>query len=1362
MDLKLSKIAARLAWLFTIVFMLFIFQACGGKSDGFAPDVVVPTGISISPNAITLAVNNTTTFTASGGTGPYSYSIFSGSGSILSTTGAFTAPGSAGTTVVRVVDGLGQFADAIVTTNAALTISPTSQSLGLNSSQTFTASGGVPPILYSLASGLGSVNSSTGAYTSGSSAGSAVVRATDSIGNTADANVSIFGSLGITPAVIEIAVNNTVNFSAAGGIGPYSYIVLSGLGTVNASTGVYTASSSAGAATVRVTDSLGATSDAAITVDPALAISPSTLQILSVNDTITYTAIDGVPPYTFSIISGTGTIDSSTGAYTAPAISGSATIQLADSYGNTVTAPITITSPLSLSPSAKSMAVNNTFSFTGVGGTTPYTYSIQSGGGSIDSSGLYTAPAAAGSAVVKVTDNLGATATANITINAALAIAPSAPTTSSITGSIFFSASGGVAPYVFSVSSGSGTIDSSSGSYTAPVGAGTDIVTVTDSFGNAVSTTVTVVTGLGINPAGVTIVASSTYTFAGINGATPYTYSVLSGGGSINASTGLYTAPGTSGTAVIRVTDSTSATATANVTITPVLQISPTTKTLAVNNSFTFTSSGGLTPYTYSIFSGLGSVNASSGAFAAGATSGTTVVRVTDANSNTSNATVTVNAALAISPSTATITTVDTRTFSASGGVSPYTYSVYNGDGSINSATGVYTPGTVGSKTIRVTDSLGNISDATLTVNSVLAITPSSANVQTDSDTTFSFTGGVPPVTYSQVTGSGSMDSTTGVYTAQSTTGSASVRVTDALGHTSTASVTVYNPLSLSPVSVTLAINGTQTFVGSGGLGALTYGMFSGLGTIDSSTGAYTASGTAGTDVVKVTDSIGNVATATVTVVSSITITPQNLKLPVFSTATFSTVLGTSPYTYSVTSGSGSINSSTGVYTAASTASSGVVLVTDSATNTSSSNVTHIEPTTIVSGSYHTCALYNEGSVKCWGYNLYGQLGQGSTTNLGDNANEGGGYLPIVNLGTGRTATAIVAGLHHTCAKLDNGQVKCWGRNNGGQLGRGNTASIGDGPGEMGDSLQAINFGAGRSASQIFAFGYMTCSILDDASTKCWGQNTYGQLGLGNTNSRGDAANEMGDSLAAINFGTGRTATMLTGGLDFMCARLDNSTVKCFGRTTYGQVGYESTTNNIGDAVSETGDSLAAVNLGTGRTVKFLASGYTHSCAILDNDAIKCWGRNNRGQMGNGSIAGANAALGDAVGEMGDTLPTVPLTSFTATSLRIGREGGCALNASNQTRCWGYNAYGQLMIGNTSNQGDAAGEVAALGNINFGTSLSVSNLSLGWFGGCGIFTNKRIKCWGRALNGYLLNASTTVNLGDAGGELGDGLPYVNH
>ncbi len=110
----------------------------------------------------------------------------------------------------------------------------------------------------------------------------------------------------------------------------------------------------------------------------------------------------------------------------------------------------------------------------------------------------------------------------------------------------------------------------------------------------------------------------------------------------------------------------------------------------------------------------------------------------------------------------------------------------------------------------------------------------------------------------------------------------------------------------------------------------------------------------------------------------------------------------------------------------------------------------------------------------------------------------------------------IAAGIYHTAAILDNGSVKCWGRNSYGQLGYGDTNHRGDGAGEMGSNLPTVDLGTGRTAVQIAAGGYFTVALLDNGTIKCWGLNNYGQLGYGDTNNRGDNAGEMGDNLQPV------------------------------------------------------------------------------------------------------------------------------------------------------------------------------------------------------------------------------------------------------
>jgi alpha-tubulin suppressor-like RCC1 family protein len=139
-------------------------------------------------------------------------------------------------------------------------------------------------------------------------------------------------------------------------------------------------------------------------------------------------------------------------------------------------------------------------------------------------------------------------------------------------------------------------------------------------------------------------------------------------------------------------------------------------------------------------------------------------------------------------------------------------------------------------------------------------------------------------------------------------------------------------------------------------------------------------------------------------------------------------------------------------------------------------------------------------------------LGNEKTEDRGDEDGETGEGFTKVDLGSNRTATAIAAGNFHTCAILDNSSIKCWGLNDSGQLGIGDTTNRV----YLGDDLPAVDLGAGRTARGIAAGDSHTCAMLDNTSIKCWGKNESGQLGLGDTSDRGDGSNDMGDNLPVI------------------------------------------------------------------------------------------------------------------------------------------------------------------------------------------------------------------------------------------------------
>ncbi len=393
------------------------------------------------------------------------------------------------------------------------------------------------------------------------------------------------------------------------------------------------------------------------------------------------------------------------------------------------------------------------------------------------------------------------------------------------------------------------------------------------------------------------------------------------------------------------------------------------------------------------------------------------------------------------------------------------------------------------------------------------------------------------------------------------------------------------------------------------------------------------------------------------------------------------------------------------------------------------------------------------GVVKCWGDNAYGRLGLGDTVARGDNPNEMGNNLPAVNLGTGRTAVALAVS-EHTCALLDNGQVKCWGRNGSGWLGVGDFADRGDNPADMGDNLPAISLGTGRTALAVSAGSGHTCALLDNHQVKCWGYNFYGQLGLGDTDARGGTLAQMGDNLPFVDLGTGRTALAIDARGTHTCALLDTHQIKCWGSNFNGALGLGDTSFSRGGAPGEMGDNLPTVNLGTGRTVTSMSVGGGHVCALLDNNQLKCWGSNSSGELG----LGHTSPRGLATHQMGDNLPAIDLgTGRTALSVTASYSTTCVLLDNHQVKCWGWNLSGDLGLGDTANRGDNANEM--------GDNLPVVSLGTGrtavWATtGCARLDNGQNKCWGLNAIGRLGLGNTSPR-GDGPNEMGDNLPAVD-
>ncbi|CAM9675435.1 unnamed protein product, partial [Scytosiphon promiscuus] len=383
-------------------------------------------------------------------------------------------------------------------------------------------------------------------------------------------------------------------------------------------------------------------------------------------------------------------------------------------------------------------------------------------------------------------------------------------------------------------------------------------------------------------------------------------------------------------------------------------------------------------------------------------------------------------------------------------------------------------------------------------------------------------------------------------------------------------------------------------------------------------------------------------------------------------------------------------------------------LATDMGDNLPTVPLGTFEATYVSSGSEFNCALAVTGDVKCWGRNNYGQLGLGDLDNRGgnDSSTEMGDFLPTVDLGTDLVVDQLaLASGAHACAVFASGGLKCWGHNSDGQLGLGDTENRGDEPDEMGDNLDFVNLGTGVECSSVSLGALHTCAVVDDGDVKCWGSNNGGQLGYEDTQSRGNTVEQMGDFLPVVDLGRDQRAIAVSTGFYHTCALLYTGDVKCWGFGSSGQLG-QAYNDSIGSTVGSMGDNLEPVDLGTGRKAIAMSLGGTHSCAVLDDNTVKCWGGNKEaGSLGLGDLINR----GIYPGEMGDNLPTVALNfgdgEGLASNIFAGTYHTCVSGTEGDMACFGLNAGGQLGAGSSDpSLGDEPGEVEAITAINLGTN----------------------------------------------------------
>ena len=366
----------------------------------------------------------------------------------------------------------------------------------------------------------------------------------------------------------------------------------------------------------------------------------------------------------------------------------------------------------------------------------------------------------------------------------------------------------------------------------------------------------------------------------------------------------------------------------------------------------------------------------------------------------------------------------------------------------------------------------------------------------------------------------------------------------------------------------------------------------------------------------------------------------------------------------------------------------------------------------ITAGYHHTCGLTVGGGVKCWGANYGGQLGDGSTATSA---------VPVNVSGLDSGVIAIAAGAVHSCAIVTGGGVKCWGTNDGGQLGNGTTVN----------SFTPVDVsGLGSEATALALGAYHSCAIA--GGVKCWGYNGSGQLG-------NDASTNALVPIDVVGLAGGATA--IASSNLHTCALAPGGAPRCWGSNWSGQLG-DSHSSTVPLAVDVIGASgLVAI-----------ATGEDHSCALTGVGGVKCWGRNFSGALGNGTtedsflpvdVAGLGPATAVRAGGYtscavtasggvkcwglqllgAQLLPAdVPGLASGVMDITIGNGHACALLDSGTVKCWGSNSYGQLGNG-IPGDSPAPVDVAGLGP-------DVVSIGAGRSHTCAVFANGGIKCWG--------------------------------
>ena len=331
----------------------------------------------------------------------------------------------------------------------------------------------------------------------------------------------------------------------------------------------------------------------------------------------------------------------------------------------------------------------------------------------------------------------------------------------------------------------------------------------------------------------------------------------------------------------------------------------------------------------------------------------------------------------------------------------------------------------------------------------------------------------------------------------------------------------------------------------------------------------------------------------------------------------------------------------------------------------------------VAAGLLHTCGVAINGRAYCWGWNAYGQVGDG-TNNRRPSPTPVAGRLQFIE---------VSSGVRHSCGLTLDHRIYCWGDNEVGQLGDGTRTP----------HVMPVRVAGGLLFRQVRAGFFHTCALGNDKRAYCWGRNTSGELGTGG-----------GRALKPAAVAGGHRFFQITAGATHSCGKTTDYRGFCWGSNAFGKLGDGTTTDR------RTPRAVAG-----GHQFYQLSAGSDHTCGLTPFNTVYCWGWNGGG------------AIGDGINFFQRLRPTKVIGGLFYRQVVTGTMFSCGLTRSSRAHCWGYNGSGQLGDGTIISR---FSPVAVADGIQFDAAIGVT---AGGNHACGLGADQKVYCWGFNANGEL-------------------------